>query len=222
MIAIRPEPGLASTKDAARARGIELAGFPLSEIVPVNWDLRDPDGFDGLLVGSANAFRHGGERLGALTNLPVYAVGEATAAAAREAGFAAAVTGSGGLQNVLDGLAGQRLHLLRLAGEDRVTLDLPEAMKLTERVVYRSQRFEIPADMAVLLAAGAIVLLHSAVSANHFAQECERLGIDRSQVQLAALGPRIASAAGGGWGAVHIASQPSDAALLALIGALCH
>ena len=48
------------------------------------------------MLTSANAIRHGGAGLERLRSLPVHAVGEATAAAAREAGFAVAGIGEGG------------------------------------------------------------------------------------------------------------------------------
>jgi uroporphyrinogen-III synthase len=65
------------------------------------------------------------------------------------------------------------------------------------------------------------VLLHSAATASHFAAECERLGLPRETVALAALGPRIAEAAATGWRAVHTAPRPDEAALLALASQLC-
>ena len=85
----------------------------------------------------------------------------------------------------------------------------------------------LPLDpVAPLLASGidglgALVLLHSAATARHFAEECDRLGVPRARITLAALGPRIAAAAGAGWGAVHIAPQPDEAALLQLAFDLC-
>jgi uroporphyrinogen-III synthase len=65
------------------------------------------------------------------------------------------------------------------------------------------------------------VLLHSAATARHFASECDRLGLARSAVTLAALGPRIAASAGGGWAAVHTAPRPDEAALLEMVFDLC-
>ena len=50
---------------------------------------------------------------------------------------------------------------------------------------------------------------------------CERLGIDRSTISVAALGPRIAGMAGDGWQSVHTSSHPRDAELLALVEQLC-
>ena len=77
---------------------------------------------------------HGGKQLAGLTKLPVHAVGDTTADAARRAGFLVGRTGRGGLQNLLDDLANRKLHLLRLAGEDRVTLRVPDNLEVDTRI----------------------------------------------------------------------------------------
>ncbi|MGX7894674.1 uroporphyrinogen-III synthase [Tsuneonella sp. HG222] len=221
VIAIRPQPGCRQTAAAAAELGLAVACHPLFAIGAVAWTI--PEGpFDGLLVGSANAMRHGGAGLDRLTGLPVHAVGEATAAAARERGFATPTIGSGGLQGVLDALAGQRMRLLRLAGEERVPLAPPAGIAITEVVVYRSEALAIDGNLDAILRSGAVILLHSAAAATHFASECDRLTIPRRAIGLATLGPRISDAAGQGWGAVATSAEPSDAALLALARKLCH
>jgi uroporphyrinogen-III synthase len=224
LIALRPEPGLAATLARASALGLTITGLALSEIHPVRWNCPDPASIDGLLIGSANAFVHGGAQLDRLKHKPVFAVGEATADAARAAGFAAALVGSGGLQGVLD-MVPAPAHLLRIAGEEHVPLILPPAVSITPVIAYRA--ILLPLDpVAALLAdgaggVGALVLLHSAITARHFADECDRLGLARGGIMLAALGPRIAAAAGTGWSAVHTAARPDEAALLELAFDLC-
>ncbi|MFO6448430.1 uroporphyrinogen-III synthase [Erythrobacter sp. NE805] len=220
LLALRPEPGLAATLERARAMGLTITGHALSEIRPVAWECPDPAGIDGLLIGSANAILHGGPHLARLAAKPVHAVGEATAAAARAAGFTVATTGSGGLQGVLDAIAGP-CRLLRIAGEEHVPLTPPPSVTIAEVIAYRAVM--LPLDpVAPLLASGeALVLLHSAATAAHFAAECDRLGIGRSGVTLAALGPRIAAAASGGWAAVHTAARPDEASLMQLAFDLC-
>jgi uroporphyrinogen-III synthase len=219
-LALRPEPGLAATLEKARAMGLVITGLALSEIRAVTWDCPDPASIDGLLIGSANAILHGGPHLASLAAKPVFAVGEATAAAARSAGFTVAMTGSGGLQGVLDAVAAP-CHLLRIAGEEHVPLTPPAGVTFAEVIAYRS--LALPLDPAVpLLASGeALVLLHSAATARHFAAECDRLGIGRAAIALAALGPRIAAAAGEGWAAVHTAAHPDEGTLLQLVFDLC-
>lgn len=224
LIALRPEPGLSATLDKARALGLAITGLALSEIRSVAWDCPDPERFDGLLIGSANAILQGGAQLAALTGKPVHAVGEATAEAARTAGFRVAMTGSGGLQGVLDAMSGP-CHLLRIAGEEHVPLVPPAGVTFDTVIAYRNVMLALD-PVAPLLAAGvgglgALVLLHSAATASHFAAECDRLGLARARIALAALGPRIAAAAGDGWRAAYTAPRPDELALLAMASQLC-
>ncbi len=221
VVVVRPEPGCAATADAGHGLGLDIACHPLFVMQPVAWD-RPAGRFDGLLIGSANALRLAGPGLDQLADLPVYAVGEATAAVARERGMRIVTAGSGGLQALLDSLGDQSLRLLRLAGEERVPLAPPAGIEIVERVAYRSVACPAPPALAETVQSGAIVLLHAAAAARHFSAECDRLGIDRQRVSLAALGPRIAAAAGQGWGALSSASEPTDRALLALAHEMCH
>ncbi len=219
-LALRPEPGLTATVEKARAGGLAITGSALSEIRPVAWDCPDPARYDGLLIGSANAILHGGADLERLKDKPVFAVGEATAEAARAAGFTVALIGSGGLQGVLDTIAGP-CHLLRIAGEEHVPLTPPPGVTFDTVVAYRSVMLPLDPALALLESGEALVLLHSAATARHFAAECDRLAIARAGVTLAALGPRIAAAAGAGWGAVHTAPQPDESTFLQLVFDLC-
>lgn len=220
ILALRPEPGLSATLAKARAKGLAITGHALSEIRAVEWDCPDPATIDGLLIGSANAFLHGGPHLARLTAKPIFAVGEATAAAARAAGFSVAMVGSGGLQGVLDTITGS-LHLLRIAGEERIILTSPPGVTFDEVIAYRSVPLPLDPVAPLLATHEALVLLHSAATARHFAAECDRLSLARSTITLAALGPRIAEAAGSGWRAVHTAAQPDEAALLEMVFDLC-
>lgn len=223
VFAIRPEPGLAATVAAGRALGISIAGHPLTEVRPVTWDRPVDNAFDALLLGSANAVRHAGPVLAYWRGRVAHVVGAATAEAAREAGFAAGLVGRGGLQDVIDALAGRGpMRLLRLAGAKRTALSPPPGVTIETRVVYRLACREISPGFAARLEDGGIVLLHSGEAARHFAAECGRLGIARARISLAALAPRIAQAAGAGWRDVRVAPQPTDSALLAMVRDMCH
>jgi uroporphyrinogen-III synthase len=221
VLAIRPQPGCDATVAAARAAGVPVTGCSLFEIGPLAWEPPPPGGIDGLLLGSANAVRHGGAGLAHFADKPVYAVGEATAEAARQRGFTVAKTGPGVLQALLDSLAGAQLRLLRLTGAEHVPVSPPTGIELELRVVYESVPHRLPPALAKRLS-GALVLLHSAAAARHFAAECDRVGVARSGISLAALGPRIAAAAGPGWRRVASAAEPREAALLALARDMCH
>lgn len=222
LVIIRPEPGCTASLATVRAmRGVEVHGFPLFEAVPRAWEPVDPAQFDALLIGSAMVFRLGGAQLAALRSLPVYAVGQTTAAAAVAAGFTVVGTGNGSLQAVLGGLDPAHRRLLRLAGAERVQLTAPRGVRIEERVVYASQPREMPPALIALLAEPAIVAVHSAAAARHLAEQCVRHGIRRARLRLAALSPRIAAAAGDGWGEVATVPFPDDKALLALARQMC-
>jgi uroporphyrinogen-III synthase len=219
VLTIRPEPRCSATAEAGRALGVAVECRPLFEIRPLPWSASAPDSFDALLLGSANAIRPGS--LDAFRAKPVYAVGETTAAAAEAAGFTVAAIGRGELQGLVDTLSGP-LRLLRVTGAEHVPLALPAGIEVATRIAYESIPLPLPAPVAAELRDGALVLLHSAAAARHFASECDRLGVPRSAVTLVALGRRIAAAAGEGWREVRSAVEPREAALLALARDMCH
>lgn len=218
---LRPEPGWSVSAETARAMDLEVHGKPLFDIEPVGWSAPDPAQYDGLLVGSANVFRHGGDALEKFARLPVHAVGEATAGAAGAAGFLIGRTGQGGLQVLLDKLAGRKLRLLRLAGEDRVPLKVPDGISVDTETVYRAVPNSLDDKEVPVLASGAVVALHSGSAATRFKEECERLSIDRSRIDIAAIGPRVAEMVGEEWNSVHTAASTDDGALLELARSLC-
>lgn len=222
LVIIRPEPGLSATAAEAEKLGFSILSEPLFTIEPRSWNPPARDRIDALLIGSANAIRYGGSALESFREKPVHAVGQGTARAARDAGFRIAGIGEGSLQPLLDGLAGQSLRLLRLTGEEHVAVAAPPGIELITRIAYASVAQPMSGTLARALEAGAVVMLHSAAAARHFASECDRLGVSRSRVALAALAPRIAEAAGEGWAAIETASAPNDAALLALARDMCH
>lgn len=219
VIAIRPEPGLTATLRDGRAMGLDIRGFALFEGVSVAWEAPAPEPYAGLLAGSGALFRLGGAALAQFRSLPVHAVGEATARTARDAGFTVAATGEGGL----DAMAAQLPpgQYLRLAGEAHVELDPPPGVLIDTLVVYRMAAVPMPSDLVSLLAAPALVLLHSGEAARHFAAECDAQAIDRANVAIAALAPRISEAAGTGWAAIAVAPGRTDRALLALAKQMC-
>lgn len=220
LVVIRPQPGADTTAAAAAALGLDARVFSLFAIAPVPWDPPVPAEIDALLIGSANAVRHAGPALAAFRDKPVYAVGHATAAAARSAGLAIAAQGSGGLDRVLAGVTGHR-RLLRLAGRENVALHPPPGIELVERIVYASEPLPLPAALARLLRSPAVILLHSAVAATHFSDECDRLAVARARLSLATIGPRVTAACGTGWAQIATAATPDDAALLARARQLC-
>ena len=85
LVVLRPEPGQTATLVAAHRAGLKALGMPLCAIEPVAWEAPARP-FDGLLLGSANAVRHGGTELDKVAHLPALCVGATTAKVARGAG----------------------------------------------------------------------------------------------------------------------------------------
>ena len=222
LVVIRPEPGNTATLAAARALGLEVHPEPLFRIVATAWVPPPVAQFDAVLIGSANAVRHGGQALAGYAALPAYVVGRATAQAARDAGFTVAASGSGGLQDLTAKLTQDgRKRVLRLAGAEHVALASAPGTAINTVVVYEAEPLQLGLVCASLLGKGAVVILHSVAAARHFAAECERQGVVRGSVALACLGPRIAAAAGDGWASVASADRPDDTTLLALAARMC-
>lgn len=156
LLLTRPEPDNARTAALLRARGHEVVLAPLLRIEAV----RDADLGAGLgasarswaaiLITSANGARALADHPGRndLLALPVLAVGQASADAARAAGFADVASADGDADDLAwlaaERFAGARLPLLYLAGEDR-SGDLGGALAargLTVRtvVIYRAAK----------------------------------------------------------------------------------
>ncbi|MBA3512277.1 MAG: uroporphyrinogen-III synthase, partial [Sphingomonas sp.] len=153
---LRPEPGASATVERAEAIGLEAVAMPLFEVEPVEWQAPDAGSFDALVLTSANAVRLGGDGLSRLRGLPVHAVGEATAAAAREAGFDIASSGEAGVERLL-GSVEAGVRLLHLCGEHRIEPHAAQA--ITAVPVYRSSALPPPADLRRI--EGQVAAVHS-------------------------------------------------------------
>ena len=210
LLVVRPEPGNSRTVAAALAFGWAAEAMPLFVATPLAWTPPDPAGFEALVLTSGNAVRHGGDGLAALRSLPVLAVGEATAAAARAAGFIVALTGDADADALVSAARYDRRRLLHLGGRERTVLAGVSAMS-----VYASEALPLPADAAARLR-GATVLLHSARAARAVAA----ITADRAATDIAAISPAVLAAAGEGWRAAVVAAVPTDAALLAAAATL--
>jgi uroporphyrinogen-III synthase len=213
LLVLRPEPGASETVRRAREQGLEAITVPLFTIEPVVWEAPDAARFDGLLLTSANAVRHAGDGLDKLRGLPVYAVGEATAEAAREAGFGIAATGDSDVERLLGSIQPD-LKLLHLCGEDRRAL-AGTRQQVEAIPVYRAREVEQP-DLSS--SSGAVALIHSPRAGSRLAE----LVRERDGIAVAAISAAAAEAVGVGWEAVAAAEEPSDSALLALAARLCN
>jgi uroporphyrinogen-III synthase len=205
---LRPEPGNRVTAIAIESRGHRAIRLPLFAAGPVAWEVPDAADYDALIVTSANAMRHGGAGLVRLLELPVWAVGKATAEAARRAGFTVAGTGDAGAVALLAlaEAAGVR-HALHLAGRERTVQ--PGGIVADIRTVYASDTVPVKVEDAAKLA-GAIVLVQSARAGARLAE----IVADRSSITLVAVSDGAVEAAGKGWEKVVVPGGFTGTALI--------
>lgn len=216
LVILRPEPGASATVERARAMGLDVLAIPLFALEPVAWEVPDPGAFDALLLTSANAVECGGGGLEKLHALSVYAVGEATAAAARSTGFEIAGEGASGVERLLGSIPAE-LRLLHLCGEHRMAV--PAVQAITAVPVYRSVELPPPDDLRGI--AGQVVAIHSPRAGRRLAELVDQAGTDRATMCIAAISEAAAIAAGDGWAIREGAQTPDEAALLALAARLC-
>ena len=210
---LRPEPGNTATADRVEALGLQAIRLPLFAVRALRWPPPDPADHDALLLTSANALRFGGLNLADLLSLPVLAVGEKTAEAARLAGFDVMAAGNADAAAMLVLASARGLsRVLHLAGRDRAIE--PHGPVTRAIPVYASEEVPVAAEWIEQLR-GATALLHSARAAARLGALIDAHGIARSEIAIAALSPAVSAAAGTGWANIAIASAPTDAALIA-------
>jgi uroporphyrinogen-III synthase len=201
----RPEPAASRTAAKLATLGHEALVVPLMTARPLDWT-PPTEVADAIAFTSALALEHGGPELQAFHHLPAYAVGEATAAAARAAGFRDVRAGSADAAVLFATAAGDGIRtLLHLAGRDRIAT-APAGLIVIVRELYAVD----PVD-AVPPAAD-IALVYSARAA---AQLATIVGAAKSGLSVAALSPAVAAALGSGWHRVMVAATPDEEALFA-------
>ena len=225
----RPEPDAAKLAELLRARGHEPVLAPLLtiEVLPDS----PPTGIERavLLFTSANGAR-AAEAHHVRSARGVFAVGEATATAAREAGFEVAGVAEGDVQSLAD-LVADRLPkdqlLVHVAGSE-VAGDLMGALGALGYTIVRWVAYE--ARAAEALPASAIeflngesgaVLLYSPRSARLLVELIRQTGLEGTTTRHRALclSQAVADAASViWWASLEVAAKPSQEALLNLLG----
>ena len=210
LLILRPEPGASETAARALDLGLDPVVAPLFEIRGVDPGTIDALHYQAVLLTSANGARHAPP---GLTGLPCFAVGERTAAAARQAGFSDIRIGpsDGAATSAMIAESGLE-RVLHLCGRDHLP-PVPTGVSIEGRVVYSAEPtaqegFEGPA----------VAMIHSPRAASRFAA----LVRDKSSIALAAISAAAAQAAGEGWAAKAVAAEPRDQALLELAAKLCN
>ena len=96
VLVTRPSPDDETTAKALRARGIEVLRAPMLRFEPVPFQDDADANYGAVIVTSANALRAIAPHLASrLVKLPLFAVGENTAEAARDAGFGEVIASKG-------------------------------------------------------------------------------------------------------------------------------
>ncbi len=190
LLVTRPEPDATREAETLSALGHEPVRAPLLEIEFLNCVPLNLDGAQALVITSRNALRALGihpERERAV-QLPLFAVGEATAWAARQLGFSEVTIGPGtgaGLPPIICREVhpdnGPLVHL----GAEKVAFDLKAALEdsgfeLRRTILYRSHLVETLSESTVEgIRNGTIdgVLLLSPRTARAFVRAIERHGL---------------------------------------------
>lgn len=219
LLILRPRPGAEETAERARSLGLEPQLAPLFELRPLEWRPPDPSMFEAVMLTSANGARLAGPKLASFRHLPCYAVGEASAAAAEEAGFTVVRTGPADGASLLEMMASDGVTCaFHPRGRDNVPLRRP-GIELDGRGVYASEAVRaLPREATEALAEGAVALIHSPRAGALLAS----LAPDRGRTILAAISRAAADASGHGWRRVAVAERPRDEALLELAAKLCN
>lgn len=229
----RPLDEAERTADTLRRLGHEALIAPVLRIEPLP-EARIGEGpFTAVLLTSGNAARAiaAHPRGGALTRLPVFAVGGKTAEAARTAGFSDVVSADGDAESLL-ALIAERIPassrpLLYLAGSD-IARDLGGALaarglKVETVVLYRAVAAEaLPEAAAAALRAGAVgaALHYSRRSAAIFVDCAAAAGLlpQVGALMHCCLSERASEPLRGiGAADIRIASAPGEAALIGLL-----
>ena len=215
VLIIRPQPGADATARRFAAAGYAPVVMPLFAIEHLPPPSVSIDGYDAILLTSGNAAGAAAGFLESARDIPIYAVGSATASALAHLSLPVAATGSNGVE-ALVGVAAADGHkkLLWLAGEDHSAVPQIAGVHIDIAIVYRSAALETPAHFAAQVEVCDAVILHSSRAAAHFAGLCDAVGLSRSKIALATFSNAIAESAGDGWAQIIVAPAPNDAALM--------
>ena len=216
VLVTRPEPDNVTTAEALRRRGFDVLLAPLLRLQPLQIRYDENLAFGGAIFSSANALRaiSGHALIELLRELPVFAVGERTAQAARASGFTSVVTADGDVPALRKliiatvGKAARRKPLLYLCGAD-VSGDIVAALEQSAITVHASTVYRmlavehLPANVGAAFAAQGVeaVLHYSSRSAQSFvaavrAEALEIAGLATLQICISEAVARVLREAG--------------------------
>lgn len=220
----RAQPGAEATARAVRALGHEALVAPLIETSPLPFDPPDPATYAALAFTSAAGVRAFSARATPRPGTPAWAVGRATAAAVRAAGWTLAGEADGDGRALADLLAGGSLApagRVLAPGAREPAFDLAAALSVagiaadTLAVYATAPVHPAPPDAVAALHAGDLdaVLLHSPSAARALDAAAPAPPV---RIHVLALSPACLPTARG-W-LTQTAPAPRERDLLALLG----
>jgi uroporphyrinogen-III synthase len=212
VLVTRPHPDDGVTANALRERGFEVLQAPMLRFEPVPFHDDADANYGAIIVTSANALRAIAPHLAGsrLLKLPLFAVGEHTASAARDAGFEEVMTGKGDAaalrEQVAASVKSKQLKkastLLYLAGAD-LARDLSgelgeKGFTVVTHTTYRMvPASSLPREICDAFVANRIeaVLHYSRRSARAFLDAARSGGVEISALALpqCCISPAVAS-----------------------------
>lgn len=211
ILVTRPQPDNTSTAVALRARGIEVLAAPMLRFEKVMLSIDADADFGAVVVTSANALRALADQpvQATLLHLPLFVVGDKTAQAARDLGFAKIVSADGdaaALRELLTESARRKVlnkdrPLLYLAGAD-LARDLAgelgaRGFTVVTQTTYRMMPVaDLPNDVSDAFVAGKVeaVLHYSRRSARAFFQAAGSPASKSPPLQFRIIACRLPSA----------------------------
>lgn len=230
VLVTRPQPDAEDTAARLRALGLEPIVAPLLEMQLRTVELPDASTFAALVLTSANALR-ALEQQGTLdryVHLPVFTVGDRTAAHARDAGFENVTSADGGFEDLVTLLTGQQINgpIFYPVGV-HVAHDLADALKpagldVQPLPVYDMQPVDaLPDAVAADIESGALsaVLHYSRRTAEIFCRlAAERLApTARGGLTMLCLSENVAAPLmENRYPRINLADYPSEEAMMAV------
>jgi uroporphyrinogen-III synthase len=234
VLVTRPHPDDETTAASLRARGFDVLCAPMLRFEPVAVHEDMNARYSAVIVTSANALRGIEPHLKGhrMLELPLFAVGEHTAAAARRAGFTHVVSASGDAANlrdlVLASMKAKELKkastLLYLAGAEiarHLAGELEESgLRVVTQTTYKMTAVtSLPREACDAFAANRVeaVLHYSQRSARAFLDAARAAGVEISALAIpqCCISAAVASVVrDAGATQVMVASTPDENALL--------
>jgi uroporphyrinogen-III synthase len=243
VLVTRPHPDDEVTASALRAKGFEVLRAPMLRFEPVAFRHDGEARYDAIIVTSANALRGveshfaGSQFTGSeWLKLPLFAVGEHTAAAARRAGFDNVIAAHGDVTSLRDCVLAnlkttrgkakelkKASRLLYLAGAD-LARDLPGELgeygfTVVTQTTYRMLPVShLPPEVCAAFAANGVeaVLHYSRRSARAFLEAVRAAGVEISALAIpqCCISAAVASVVrDAGAPQVTVAASPDEKAL---------